>query len=148
MIGPSFFKVGNYVDIKGTGKGKGTQGTIKRWNFSHQSFTHGNSKAHRAPGALQGCEFPGKVFKGKKMAGKMGNRSSTQFSCQVIRVDTPRSLLYIKGSVPGPIGGLVKIRDALKKMRKQVRTVNEDRTGVDTWEGDEQDPFETYENEG
>jgi len=147
MIGPSYFKVGNYIDIKGTSKGKGTQGTIKRWNFSHQYFTHGNSKAHRAPGALQGCEFPGKVFKGKKMAGRMGNQSSTQFSCKVMRVDTPRSLLYVRGSIPGANGSMITIRDGLKKMDKQVRQVNEIRTGVDTYPGDEEDPYEVYENE-
>lgn len=147
MIGPSYFKVGNYVDAIGTSKGKGFQGTIKRWNFKHQSFTHGNSKAHRKPGALQGCEFPGKVFKGKKMAAQMGNASATQFSCKVLRVDTPRSLLYLKGSVPGAIGGMIKIRDSLKKMDKQKRGVNDIRTGIDTYEGDEQDPLEVYEHE-
>lgn len=148
MIGPSFFKVGNFVDVQGTTKGKGFQGTIKRWNFKHQAFTHGNHKAHRAPGALQGCTEPGKVFKGKKMAGQMGNKNSTQFSSKVIRVDTPRSLLYVKGSVPGSIGGLVKIRDAHKKMHKQIRSINDVTTGIDTWEGEEEDPIEATTNDG
>ena len=147
MIGPSYFKVGNYVDIKGTSKGKGFQGTIKRWNFRHQAFTHGNSKAHRKPGALQGCEFPGKVFKGKKMAGKMGNKSATQFTCRVMRVDNERSLLYVKGPIPGSIGGMVKIRDGLKKMHKQVRETNPVKVGVDTWSGPPEDPRDSYEHE-
>mmetsp|Transcript_17751 Transcript_17751/g.20513 ORF Transcript_17751/g.20513 Transcript_17751/m.20513 type:complete len:250 (+) Transcript_17751:93-842(+) len=101
MIGPSHFKIGNFVDLKGTSKGKGWQGVIKRWNFSEQSWTHGNTKHHRAQGALQGREEPGKVFKGKKMAGKMGNQSATHYSSKVIRIDNERSLLYVKGPVPG-----------------------------------------------
>lgn len=80
MIGPSFFKIGNFVDIKGTSKGKGFQGTMKRWNFSGQNASHGNSVSHRAPGAIAGCEFPGRVYRGKKMAGRLGNESATQFS--------------------------------------------------------------------
>ena len=147
MIGPSYFKNGNYVDIKGTSKGKGFQGTIKRWNFSHQYFTHGNSKAHRAPGALQGCEFPGKVFKGKKMAGKMGNKSAIQYSCKVMRIDNPRSLLYVRGSIPGAIGGMVRIRDSHKKMDKQKRGVNPINVGVDSYPGPEEDTFEMYDDD-
>lgn len=80
MIGPSYFKVGNFVDVIGTSKGKGFQGTIKRWNFRHQFMTHGNSLSHRAPGALQGCEEPGRVFRGKKMAGRLGGESACQFT--------------------------------------------------------------------
>lgn len=147
MIGPSYFKIGNFVDVIGTSKGKGFQGVIKRWNFRHQYFTHGNSLSHRAPGALQGCERPGRVFKGKKMAGQLGNESSVQFSCKVIRVDNPKSLIYVKGPIPGPIGGMVKIRDAHKKMTKQKRAVNEDNTGIDTWPGELLDPYEQYEHE-
>lgn len=147
MIGPSHFKLGNYVDVKGTSKGKGTQGTIKRWNFKHQSWTHGNSKAHRKPGALQGCEFPGKVFKGKKMAGRLGNESAIHYASKVIRIDNDRSILYVKGSIPGPIGGMLKIRDSHKKLTKQKQEANEIDTGVDTWPGDELDPNEQYEHE-
>jgi large subunit ribosomal protein L3 len=147
MIGPSHFKIGNFVDVQGNSKGKGFQGTIKRWNFGHQFFTHGNSKAHRKPGALQGCEEPGKVFKGKKMAGKMGNSPATHFSAKVIRVDNERSLIYVKGPVPGSIGGMVTLRDSLKKYDKQLKEVNAITTGIDTWEGDVDDPFEVYEHE-
>mmetsp|Transcript_5923 Transcript_5923/g.5081 ORF Transcript_5923/g.5081 Transcript_5923/m.5081 type:complete len:332 (+) Transcript_5923:42-1037(+) len=147
MIGPSHFKTGNFVDLQATTKGKGTQGTIKRWNFKHQFFTHGNSKAHRKPGALQGCEEPGKVFKGKKMAGKMGNTKSTHENSMVIRVDNGRSLLYVKGACPGPIGGMVRIKDAYKKMMKQKRDVNDVLVGVDTYEGAEEDPMEIFELE-
>jgi large subunit ribosomal protein L3 len=147
VIGPSHFKIGNFVDVKGNSKGKGTQGTIKKWNFSHQNFTHGNSKAHRKPGALQGAEFPGKVFKGKKMAGKMGNESATHFNCKVVKIDNPRSLIYLKGPVPGAIGGMIKLRDAHKKRYKQQVGNNDTNIGIDTWEGDEEDPFEKYDHD-
>ena len=76
-LGPRHFKIGQYVDVCATSIGKGTAGVIKRWNFSQQSMTHGNSKAHRAPGSIGHCEFPGKVFKGKKMAGRLGFESAT-----------------------------------------------------------------------
>lgn len=147
VIGPSYFKIGNFLDVKGTSKGKGFQGVIKRWNFSHQYFTHGNSLSHRAPGALQGCEHPGKVFKGKKMAGRTGNESATQFSCRVIKIDTPRSLIYVKGPIPGSIGGMVKLRDSVKKVFKQKQEPNEIKTGVVTWPGDAEDPNEKYEHD-
>ena len=88
---------------------------MKRWNFSGQSASHGNSRAHRLPGSIGQCEFPGKVFKGKKMAGQLGNQSATVLNQRVVRVDVENSLLYVAGCVPGPIGGLVKIRDAVKK---------------------------------
>jgi large subunit ribosomal protein L3 len=146
-IGPSHFKIGNYVDFQGTSKGKGFQGTIKRWNFKHQSFTHGNSKAHRKPGALQGCEFPGRVFRGKKMAGKMGNKPTTHYASKVMRIDNERSLLYVRGPVPGANGGMLKIRDSNKRKDKQTFEVNPIKTGIDTYEGDELDPFEQNEHE-
>jgi large subunit ribosomal protein L3 len=87
-LGPRHFALGQYVDVQAISKGKGTQGTVKRWNFSMQYATHGNSKAHRKPGSIGHCEFPGKVFKGKKMYGRMGNYSSTVMSQKVVRIDT------------------------------------------------------------
>jgi len=91
---------------------------MKRWNFSGGNATHGNSKAHRAAGSIGHCEFPGKVFKGKKMAGRMGFQSATMLSQRVAKIDTDRALVYILGSVPGPISGIVRIRDALKKVER------------------------------
>jgi len=106
------------VDVQATSKGKGFAGTIKKWNFSSQTNTHGNSKAHRLPGSIGHCEFPGKVFKGKKMAGKLGNSSATVLNQIVAKIDTERSLLYVKGNVPGSFGTVVKVRDAVKKIEK------------------------------
>lgn len=80
---------------------------MKRWNFSGQSASHGNSVSHRAPGSIGNREYPGKVFKGKKMAGQMGNVSSTMLNQLVVKIDVEKSLLYVKGNVPGPISGVV-----------------------------------------
>jgi large subunit ribosomal protein L3 len=102
------------VDVVGTSKGKGFQGAIKRWNFSHQRNTHGNSLSHRAPGSIGQNQSPGKVFKGKKMAGQMGNKRSTMQSLDVVRVDTENNLLLVKGTVPGAPGGDVIIKVAVK----------------------------------
>ena len=93
---------------------------MKRWNFSGGNATHGNSKAHRKPGSIGNAEFPGKVFKGRKMAGRLGFQSSTVINQRVAKIDSDRSLLYIMGSVPGPISGVVRIRDAIKKTERQV----------------------------
>ena len=120
VIGPRHFKIGQWVDVQATSIGKGFQGTIKRWNFAQQYNTHGNSKAHRLPGSIGHCEFPGKVFKGKKMAGRLGGQSATILNQKVLKVDTDRALIWVKGNVPGPISGLVRIRDAAKKIEKQV----------------------------
>lgn len=116
MLGPSHFKIGQFVDLKGTSKGKGTAGTIKRWNFASNFMTHGNSKAHRKQGSIGNAEFPGRVFKGKKMAGRLGNDSATHHASRVVKIDTERSLLYVKGPVPGNVNGLVQIRDSHKRI--------------------------------
>jgi large subunit ribosomal protein L3 len=118
MLGPRHFAIGQFVDVISTSKGKGYQGVMKRWNFSGQGASHGNSKAHRAPGSIGQCEYPGKVWKGKKMAGHLGNVSATILNQRVVRIDIEKSLLYIAGNVPGGIGSLVKIRDAVKKTEK------------------------------
>lgn len=102
------------VDVVGTSKGKGFQGAIKRWNFSHQRNTHGNSLSHRAPGSIGQNQSPGKVFKGKKMAGQMGNKRVTMQSLDVVRVDAENNLLLVKGTVPGAPGGDVIIKVAIK----------------------------------
>jgi large subunit ribosomal protein L3 len=102
------------VDVVGTSKGKGFQGAIKRHNFSHQRMTHGNSLSHRAPGSIGQNQSPGKVFKGKKMAGQMGNKRATVQSLDVVRVDAENNLLLVKGTVPGATGGDVIIKAAVK----------------------------------
>ncbi|MEM7098519.1 MAG: 50S ribosomal protein L3 [Pseudomonadota bacterium] len=108
------FEAGQKVDVRGVSKGKGYAGTIKRWNFRGQDNTHGNSISHRAPGSIGQCQTPGRVFKGKKMAGHMGAAKVTTQNLEVVRVDTERNLLLVKGAVPGPAGGDVYIRPSVK----------------------------------
>ncbi|KXI29351.1 50S ribosomal protein L3 [Paraglaciecola hydrolytica] len=102
------------VDVAGTSKGKGFAGVIKRWNFSHQRNSHGNSLSHRAPGSIGQNQSPGKVFKGKKMAGQLGNKRITVQSLDVVRVDLENNLLLVKGNVPGAPGGDVIVKAAVK----------------------------------
>ncbi|WNK20528.1 50S ribosomal protein L3 [Halomonas piscis] len=110
----SLFEAGQMIDVTGTSKGKGFQGGVKRWNFNTQDSTHGNSLAHRAPGSIGMCQTPGRVFKGKKMAGQMGNARCTVQSLELVRVDAERNLLLIKGAVPGATGSDVIVRSAVK----------------------------------
>ena len=110
----SLFEAGQMIDVTGTSKGKGFQGAVKRWNFRTQDNTHGNSLSHRAPGSIGMCQTPGRVFKGKKMAGQMGNVRCTVQSLEVVRVDAERNLLLIKGAVPGATGSDVIVRSAVK----------------------------------
>ena len=109
------FEAGQKVDVTGTSKGKGFQGGVKRHNFHMQDATHGNSISHRAPGSIGQCQTPGRVFKGKKMAGQMGAARVTTQNLQVVKVDTERGLIMIKGAVPGSKGGWVTVKDAVKK---------------------------------
>ena len=102
------------VDVTGTSKGKGFQGGVKRWNFSMQDATHGNSISHRAPGSIGQNQSPGKVFKGKKMAGHMGAERVTTQNLEVVRVDAERGLLLVKGAVPGAVNGDVIVKPAVK----------------------------------
>ncbi|CAK4070698.1 50S ribosomal protein L3 [Vibrio sp. MarTm2] len=102
------------VDVTGTSKGKGFQGAVKRWNFRTQDATHGNSLSHRAPGSIGQCQTPGRVFKGKKMAGHMGAERVTTQNLEIVRVDAERNLLLIKGAVPGATGGNVIVKPAVK----------------------------------
>ena len=112
------FEVGQKVDVMGVSKGKGFQGGVKRWNFRMQDATHGNSISHRAPGSIGQCQTPGRVFKGKKMAGHMGAERVTVQGLEVVRVDSERNLLLVKGAVPGASGGDVLIRPAVKAAAK------------------------------
>ena len=108
------FEAGQKVDVAGKSKGKGFQGGIKRWNFSMQDATHGNSLSHRSNGSIGQCQTPGRVWKGKKMSGHMGAESVTTQGLEVVRVDVERNLLLIKGAVPGAPGGDVIVRPAVK----------------------------------
>lgn len=108
------FQPGQKVDVAGVTIGKGFAGAIKRHHFRSQDATHGNSLSHRAPGSIGQNQTPGRVFKGKRMAGQMGNVSRTIQSLEVVRVDAERNLLLIKGAVPGARGGEVIVRPAVK----------------------------------
>ena len=110
----ALFEAGQKVDVTGTSKGKGFAGSIKRHNFSMQDATHGNSLSHRAPGSIGQCQTPGRVWKGKKMAGHMGAVRSTTQSLVVVRVDAERNLLLIKGAVPGATGSHVFVQPSVK----------------------------------
>lgn len=106
---------GQYVDVAGTSIGKGFAGAMKRWNFKGLRATHGVSVSHRSHGSTGQCQEPGKVFKGKKMAGHMGSARVTTQNLQVIKTDVDRGLIMIKGAVPGSKGGWVTVKDAVKK---------------------------------
>ncbi|SVC33334.1 uncharacterized protein METZ01_LOCUS286188 [marine metagenome] len=108
------FEVGQKVDVRGQSKGKGFAGVVKRHNFKMQDATHGNSISHRAPGSIGQCQTPGRVFKGKKMAGHMGARKVTTQTLEVVRVDSENNLLLVKGAVPGANGGDVIVTPAVK----------------------------------
>jgi large subunit ribosomal protein L3 len=108
------FSAGNRVDVQAVSKGKGYAGTIKRWNFRSQDATHGNSVSHRVPGSIGQNQTPGRVFKGKKMSGHLGNETVTTQNLEVVRVDADRNLLLLKGAVPGPAGADVYIRPSVK----------------------------------
>ena len=114
------FEVGDIVDVIGKSKGKGFAGAIKRWNFSSQRMTHGNSLSHRAPGSIGQNQSPGKVFKGKKMAGHMGDKFRTIQNLEIIKSDTENNLIYIKGSIPGSKNSLVLIKKNSKKINKKT----------------------------
>jgi large subunit ribosomal protein L3 len=108
------FEVGQKVDVSGISKGKGFQGTVKRWNFTMGDATHGNSLSHRAPGSIGQRQSPGRVFPGKKMSGHMGHERVTTQNLEVVRVDAARNLLLVRGAVPGPAGADVLVRIAVK----------------------------------
>jgi large subunit ribosomal protein L3 len=105
---------GEKVDVTAISRGKGWAGAMKRHNFSGQGASHGNHKMHRSPGSIGACSFPGRVFKGTKMAGRMGNEQVTTLNLEVVSADVERQLLLVKGAVPGPRGGVVVVRNAVK----------------------------------
>ena len=113
-ITADLFQAGQMVDVTGVSKGKGFQGVIKRWNFSMQDATHGNSLSHRAPGSIGQNQTPGRVFKGKKMAGHMGAEQVTVQNLEVVRVDVDKNLLLVRGAVPGATGADLVVRPAVK----------------------------------
>ena len=108
------FAAGDVVDVKGTRKGHGTAGAIKRWNFARLRMTHGTGPNHRHAGSLGACSSPSRVFKGKKMAGHYGHETVTIQNLTVVKVDAEANLIAIKGAIPGPKGGIVVIADAVK----------------------------------
>ena len=108
------FEVGEIVDVKGTSKGHGTAGAIKRWNFSRLRMTHGTGPNHRHAGSLGACSSPSRVFKGKKMAGHYGHETVTVQNLKIAKVDAENNLIAIKGAIPGPKGRIVVIADAVK----------------------------------
>lgn len=112
------FHDGQFVDVAAVSKGKGFAGTVKRHNFRTQDATHGNSRSHRVPGSIGQNQTPGRVFKGKKMAGHMGNVRCTTQSLEVVRVDTDRNLLLIKGAIPGAPGVRVEVKPAVKMQQR------------------------------
>ncbi len=108
------FAAGEHVDVTGISKGRGFAGVMKRHNFQGQGAAHGNHKKHRAPGAIGACATPARVFKGMRMAGQYGNTRVTTLNLEVVEGDAERNLLLVKGAVPGPSGGLLFVRNAVK----------------------------------
>lgn len=112
------FSDGQHVDVSAVSKGKGFSGTVRRHNFRTQDATHGNSRSHRVPGSIGQNQTPGRVFKGKKMAGQYGNKRFTTQSLQIVQVDAERNLLLIKGAIPGAPGARVEIKPAVKMQER------------------------------
>lgn len=121
LISAETFLVGQYVDVKGRSIGKGFSGMIKRHNAKSGRASHGNSLSHNTPGSTGNCEYPGKVFRGKKMTGHLGNVYVTTQNLKVVKVDLERQLLFVKGAVPGSDGGLIFVYPSLKKMKVNRR---------------------------
>ena len=119
IIQAGVFEAGDLVDVTGITKGKGFAGGMKRHNFKGQGASHGNHKKHRAPGSVGACATPARVFKGQKMAGHMGATKVTTLNLLVVEGDSERNLILIKGAIPGPNGGVVFLRNAVKKGAKQ-----------------------------
>ncbi len=118
IVKADVFEAGDIIDVTGITKGKGFAGGMKRHNFKGQGASHGNHKKHRAPGSVGACATPARVFKGQKMAGHMGATRVTTLNLRVVQGDAERNLILIKGAVPGPNGGLVFLRNAVKKGAK------------------------------
>ena len=114
VISADTFVVDEYLDVTGTTKGRGFQGVVKRYNFAGGRYSHGGGWK-RKPGSIGQCEFPGRVDKGKKMPGQMGNASRTIQNLKIVRIDTEDNLVFVKGAVPGPNGGVLLLKQAIKK---------------------------------
>ena len=144
-LNANHFFAGQYVDVQGVTSGKGFAGPMKRWGFSGQPASHGNTKKHRAHGSIGQCQDPGRVFKGKKMAGQMGRRKRTVQNCFVYKIDSERNLVYVRGQVPGRKGSIVKVRDALRK-RATVEELEAQigQIGVTIAPKSSKDPYSAY----
>ena len=112
-------EAGERVDVTAVSRGKGFAGVMKRHNFGGQKASHGTHRVHRMPGSIGQCSTPGRVFRGMKMAGRMGNEKVTTLNLEVVAADAERDLLLVKGSVPGPTGGVVLVRNAVKAGEKK-----------------------------
>jgi large subunit ribosomal protein L3 len=119
VVPVGLFEVGQLVDVQGTSIGKGFMGTIKRHNFSSQRASHGNSRSHNVPGSISMAQDPGRVFPGKRMSGHMGDETVTVQNLDIIRVDAERSLLLVRGAIPGSKNGHVVVRHAVKVKAKK-----------------------------
>ncbi len=115
----NLFTVGQVVDVTGYSKGKGFAGTIKRHNFGMQDATHGNSRSHRVPGSIGQCQDPGRVFKGKKMAGRLGNERVTIQALEIIDIQLDKKVILVRGALPGPVGAKVIVCPTVKRVKKQ-----------------------------
>ena len=147
-ISAAHFTAGQYVDVQGQTVGKGYAGPMKRWGFKGLPATHGTTKKHRAHGSIGNCQDPGRVFPGKKMGGRMGNRKRTVQNVWVFKVDAERNLIYVKGQIPGKAGNFLRIKDALRKppMDAPFPTFDGDATKLGVTVADPgPDPFVTGE---
>lgn len=131
VIGADVFAAGELVDVTGISKGKGFVGVMQRHNFKGQGASHGNHKKHRSPGSIGACATPARVFKGMKMAGQHGAQRTTTLNLEVVEGDAERGLLLIKGSVPGPSGGIVFVRNAVKGPEVEPPAPKADAPAVD-----------------
>jgi large subunit ribosomal protein L3 len=119
-IKADLFEAGEMVDVVGVTKGKGFAGAMKRHNFGGLGASHGTERKHRSPGSIGGASTPARVFKGQKMAGHLGNERVTTLNLKVIKVDPDRNIMLIRGAVPGPRGGLVMVRSAIRLRRREA----------------------------
>jgi large subunit ribosomal protein L3 len=147
-VSASHYQVGQYVDVQGTTVGKGFQGVMKRYGFKGQPATHGVSVSHRSHGSTGQCQDPGRVFKGKKMAGRMGGKTRTVLNCQIVKIDYDANVLYVKGQIPGHDNGVLRVRDAVKKygqLAGPTPTASDSKTGTEWLPKTGSDPYLAYE---
>ncbi|KAJ1506635.1 54S ribosomal protein L3 [Coelomomyces lativittatus] len=148
LLTTSHFEVGKFVDVQAKSIGKGFQGVMKRWGFKGQPATHGVTKKHRSPGSIGQSQDPSRVFKGKKMAGRMGNRTCTTLGLKIMKIDHDTNTLFVKGAVPGHTNCMVRVRDAVKKYGEvsgPVPSSHQPKNGIETIAQSGQDPFLAHE---